>query len=177
MSPSAPMRRETAAADPLVTLRKTLDDLATVVVTLDAATYTARPLAGVSGSIGEHVRHALDHIAALVSHTGTEPLCYDHRERGTAVESDATAALRRILRLKATFDGLSHRRLDTPICVRTQLSADGDECESWSSFGRELAFVMNHTVHHQALIAALLAVEGVEIPDDRFGYAPSTPRD
>jgi len=40
---------------------------------------------------------------------------------------------------------------------------------------RELAFVMNHTIHHQAIIALLLEFQGREPLDDRFGYAPSTP--
>jgi uncharacterized damage-inducible protein DinB len=44
-----------------------------------------------------------------------------------------------------------------------------------SSLGRELAFVLNHTVHHQALLAVLLAVQGRRVPVG-FGYAPSTPR-
>jgi hypothetical protein len=39
--------------------------------------------------------------------------------------------------------------------------------------GRELAFVLSHTVHHNALIAVMALTLGVSIPD-RFGYAPST---
>jgi uncharacterized damage-inducible protein DinB len=41
--------------------------------------------------------------------------------------------------------------------------------------GRELAFVINHTIHHQALIAVLLAWHGIEVAP-RFGVAPSTPK-
>jgi uncharacterized damage-inducible protein DinB len=40
---------------------------------------------------------------------------------------------------------------------------------------RELAFVISHTVHHQALIAVLVALAGGEIPE-AFGLAPTTPR-
>ena len=44
-----------------------------------------------------------------------------------------------------------------------------------TSLGRELAFVVQHTIHHAALIAVLLDILGVRVPAD-FGYAPSTPR-
>jgi uncharacterized damage-inducible protein DinB len=45
---------------------------------------------------------------------------------------------------------------------------------SWSTHARELAFVISHTIHHCALMAVLLAVQGIPVPY-RFGYAPSTP--
>jgi uncharacterized damage-inducible protein DinB len=43
-----------------------------------------------------------------------------------------------------------------------------------SSVGRELAFVVSHTIHHLAVIAFLLRDLSIEVPS-RFGYAPTTP--
>jgi uncharacterized damage-inducible protein DinB len=42
-----------------------------------------------------------------------------------------------------------------------------------TTVGRELAFVLSHTVHHNALIAVMARTLGVPVPD-LFGYAPST---
>jgi hypothetical protein len=42
-----------------------------------------------------------------------------------------------------------------------------------TTVGRELAFVLSHTVNHNALIAVMALTLGVPVPD-RFGYAPST---
>jgi uncharacterized damage-inducible protein DinB len=39
--------------------------------------------------------------------------------------------------------------------------------------GRELQFLASHTLHHYALIAALLRLQGVE-PGEEFGVAPGT---
>jgi len=41
---------------------------------------------------------------------------------------------------------------------------------------RELQFLFSHTIHHYALIANLLVMQGVEIGRDHsgFGVAPST---
>ena len=43
-----------------------------------------------------------------------------------------------------------------------------------TSLARELVFALQHTIHHQAIIAVLLQPIGVATPS-RFGYAPATP--
>jgi uncharacterized damage-inducible protein DinB len=151
-----------------------LDDIAAVVMSIDEATYVARPIGGVTGSIGEHVRHCLDHIGALVAATGARPLSYDRRERGTAVERDPAEALRLIMRLQSAVERWGDRAMDEPVCVVSMLTAAGESVTGWSTLGRELAFVNGHTIHHKAMIAVLLALAGAEVPE-RFGLAPATP--
>jgi uncharacterized damage-inducible protein DinB len=166
-----PFQSPAAAFEPLEQL---LNDLAAVLVEIDGSAYVATPAAAVSGSIGAHVRHTLDHVAALAFSTPMATLAYDHRERGTDVESDPAAALRQIVRLKAALKQLSLRGLDDPVQVESVVSSSGESSIAWSSLRRELAFVVSHTIHHQAIIALLLAFQGIGTPD-RFGYAPSTP--
>lgn len=151
-----------------------LDDLAAVVAPLDVAAYTARPVSRASGSIGEHVRHCLDHVASLLAAQPAAPLSYDHRERGTAVESDPAEALRRMMRLKAAFDRWPAGSLEDSILVQVKTSTSFDATTMFSTIGREVAFVVSHTIHHQALIGVLLELVGQPAPG-RFGYAPSTP--
>jgi uncharacterized damage-inducible protein DinB len=155
-------------------ISRQLDDIAAIVMSIDDATYVARPIAEVSGSIGEHVRHCLDHIGALVGATASTPLSYDRRQRGTAVERDPAEALRLIMRLKSAIGRWAERAMDEPICVATMLTAAGDPVAGWSTLGRELAFVNSHTIHHEAMIAVLLSLAGLDIPD-RLGLAPATP--
>lgn len=155
-------------------IARQLDDIAAVVMATDEATYVARPIGEVSGSIGEHVRHCLDHIGALVAATGSRPLSYDRRDRGTTVERDPAEALRLIMRLKSAVDRWGDRAIDEPICVVSMLTTAGESVTGWSTLGRELAFVNSHTIHHKAMIAVLLSLAGAEVPD-RFGLAPATP--
>ena len=54
------------------------------------------------------------------------------------------------------------------------MDQDGTQVTAVTSVGRELAFVMSHTIHHLAVIALLLRDLGIEVPP-RFGYAPTTP--
>ena len=158
----------------VVALTRQLDGLVTCLLTLEADIYVARAAASVTGSIGEHVRHLLDHVAALVSADPSRPLSYDHRERGTAIESDISAALRQALRLKAALERWMSRALDDPLLVQSVVSASGDRVDGWSTLSREVAFVLSHTIHHLASIALLLYIQGLVVPD-RFGFAPTTP--
>jgi uncharacterized damage-inducible protein DinB len=155
-------------------LARLLDDLASVLLQLSADVYIAKPLPHVSGSIGEHVRHILDHVAAFVTAHPHGTLSYDARERGTSVETDIGAALRTIMRLKAIVGEATDDDFAAPVTVSSIVGRHEPPVRARSTLRRELVFVINHTIHHQALIAILLALLGVDTPD-AFGVAPSTP--
>ena len=156
-------------------LWRVLDELESVLLEAPADVYCARFASDVSGSIGEHVRHGLDHVSALLTADSSTTLSYDRRHRGTAVETDPAEALRQIERLKCALETWSTRSLDEPIRVTSIVSSSGDAVTGWSTLARELAFVVSHTIHHQAIIGLLLAVHGRTVPE-RFGHSPSTPR-
>lgn len=163
------------AVPPRDALARLLDDLAGVILHVPDDVYTAKPLPRVSGSIGQHVRHALDHVAVLVTARPHGVMTYDSRERGTAIETDQGAALRAILRLKPLLEAMTDDVLDSPVVLTALLEREGTPESARSTLRRELAFVIDHTVHHQALIATLLDVTGIGAPE-AFGLAPSTPR-
>ena len=156
-------------------LARLLDDLTAVLLQLSSEVYTAKPFPHVSGSIGEHVRHILDHVAAFATARPHGAMTYDTRERGTSLETDLGAALRTILRLKAMLAGMTDEHLAAPVVVSSVLSRDEPPVSARSTLRREVAFVVSHTIHHQGLIAVLLAITGVDAPD-AFGLAPSTPK-
>jgi uncharacterized damage-inducible protein DinB len=165
---------ERAAHAPMRALDRLLDELITLLMGIDPEVYVSRPVPAVSGSVGEHVRHTIDHMAALLASDGSTPLSYDHRARGRAVEFEPGAALQEILRLKAALERSAARTLDEPIQVKATIAASGETVVGWSTLARELAFVMSHTIHHQAIVALLLERQGIGV-SDRFGYSASTP--
>ena len=63
---------------------------------------------------------------------------------------------------------------DAPISLLTLVGDALPAARVATTIGREIAFVVQHTIHHCALIAVLLERKNVEVPV-RFGYAPSTP--
>jgi uncharacterized damage-inducible protein DinB len=161
-------------ATPVLALAQRLEELASVVGGLPGDVYCARLASPHSGSIGEHVRHCLDHVSILLRADELQTLSYDHRQRGTAVETDPRDAVACIRLLQDAIEAWAMRSLDEPIRVACMLSTEGDAVIGWSTLARELAFVVSHTIHHQAMIGLLLATRGYAVPN-RFGHAPSTP--
>ena len=131
-------------------------------------------LSAVSGTIGAHVRHALDHIAALLEGIAVGECAYDRRARGTDVERVRLAGIRTARTLSLALTELDPAELRRPIVVRVQVDKTGREVAFESTIERELAFLLSHTVHHNAIIALLLEQAGIAAPH-RFGVAVSTP--
>ena len=162
-------------SNPTLALTSLLEQVRDVIALLPTSVYLARPAARVSGSVGEHVRHCLDHVLALVSVMAGEPLSYDCRVRGTTVETDPRTAVTEIDRLSVRLDRMPACALNRPVSLSTRLDAACPALTVRSTLARELAFVIQHTIHHCALIAVLLEWQGWQVPHG-FGIAPSTTR-
>ena len=127
-----------------------------------------------SGSIGGHVRHCLDHVRALLAADARMEMTYDSRLRGTRVESDPATAIDELERLSLALEDISGTSLHDPIQLAALVDHDGPVVRISTSVGREIAFVLQHTIHHCAIVAVLLERNGIAV-GSRFGYAPSTP--
>ena len=158
---------------PILALRDHLERLRELLVTIPGDSYHVSQ-AKQSGSVGAHVRHCLDHAHALLSCSPGGELTYDSRLRGTAVETDVRAALGEIKRLHLALSDLDPVCLDQPLTLRSMMRRNGESVFVKTTLGRELAFVVQHTIHHCAIIGLLLDQVGVAVPR-QFGYAPSTP--
>lgn len=151
-----------------------LRELQGVLGALSAAQYSA-PMGPVfaDASIGGHVRHCLDHIRAIFDGQATGTVDYDHRERGTDIEVNKNAATAEVLRLIGVGIELQRTDADEPLSVVIMPTRNGASVTVRSTLGRELAFVLSHTIHHNALIRAMIVTIGLQAPKS-FGYAPST---
>lgn len=128
-----------------------------------------------SASIGAHMRHVIDCFRCFLRGLESNRIDYDARQRHPGVETDratADAALAEIANALATLQGTPANR---PLEVKADAAAWADPALHWhgSTLGRELQFLLSHTVHHYALIALILRGHGHE-PHSDFGVAPST---
>jgi uncharacterized damage-inducible protein DinB len=138
----------------------------------DRSAYAAPSQVLPGGTIGKHIRHALDHFRAALDGRA-DVIDYDHRERDVPMETSPAAALQAIDDLCQQLAAIDQAQLQQPVRVRIMLSGSGDEAELTSTLGRELAFATHHAVHHHAMIRAIAAELGVQVGPD-FGKAPST---
>jgi uncharacterized damage-inducible protein DinB len=165
---------ESPVVAPVTALVRLLDELREVVERIPDGPFARVPAGRPSGSLGAHVRHCLDHVAAFLDGAPTGRVSYDHRRRGTATETSRTAALAHIATLTAAVLDLDPRLLARPVRLEVRLDARGSTTVVQSTVARELVFVINHTIHHNATMGLLLSEIGTDLPH-RFGVAPSTP--
>jgi uncharacterized damage-inducible protein DinB len=152
-----------------------LAELAAVLERVSDLDYVVKPPGGVSGAIGAHVRHCLDHVNAVLDPGPDGVVRYDGRRRHPTLESDRRVAAATLRRSAERLEALTRETADAPLVLESQVDRQGRCVQVISSLARELVFVLQHTIHHQALVALLLAGRGVAVPHT-FGYAPSTPR-
>lgn len=128
-----------------------------------------------SSSLGQHVRHNLDHIASFFYGLPHGRIDYESRERRAELEEDPDEAERCLKDYLTKLEGLKGEA-DHPLEVRQE---DGQTLANavWqqSSIAREIQFLLSHTVHHNALIAQIAERMGLQLPTG-FGIAPSTLR-
>jgi hypothetical protein len=146
----------------------------TLLAGISDADYTRKISVAFNASIGGHYRHCLDHFRNLLDATGQGDLNYDHRERGTLVETDRFAALNATRELREGYEKLNPAAILRPLAVtcKTSYSAGGSQVSS-SSVGREIMYSVAHAVHHYALIGIIGGLMGLPMPAG-FGVAPST---
>lgn len=150
-----------------------LDQCAGFIHQLDDEAYTTKSPLQFNATIGQHVRHALDHFAAACKGCECGMIDYDHRDRDTLIERDRAAAAREIERLRGWLVSFGRGRESTPLRVRVMLTGDGACAELETNPSREVFFAMHHAIHHHAIMGAIAMEQGLALPSG-FGKAPST---
>ena len=140
----------------------------------------------VGASMGQHIRHSMDHIERAVyatSHPDDTTIRYDVRQRGSVDEHDMEAAAERIQRVSQMLQDVSVSQsyipvIDHRVNALFMLSGDDDtEMPLPSTAARELGFACHHGIHHMAMVK-IIAIQTAKLPESdlppSFGKAPST---
>lgn len=149
-----------------------LDQGVALLDALDDALYCACDAHGHS-CVGAHLRHVLDCYRCFLRGLSEGRIDYDARERNPELEAQRGVGRQAIRRIRDELLGLQEGDRHREVQVRVDAAAWGDDPWSRSTVGRELQFLLSHTVHHYALIAMTLRGLGFE-PVQGFGVAPST---
>ncbi len=121
-----------------------------------------------SSSVGGQLRHCLDFYQCFLTGVKNGKVDYDLRERDEVTENSRAHALERITTTTELLWKLSFVEDHAALWVKQD-----SPYWSTSSLRRELQFLLSHLVHHQALIAVMLRLQGF-VPNDEYGVAPAT---
>ena len=174
-------------------LQESLSDLHSILLEIDDRDFCDKESSVIRGSIGEHIRHSLDHLRAFLSVVSCKDqnsqkeqnavseksrIFYDRRERGMKEETDRYTCLLEIKRIQGLFGDLysqenAYTRLDQKVEVEHVIDAKGTTAVFSSYADRELMFIYHHLLHHYAMIAFHLRLLRKNVPSS-FGVAPAT---
>lgn len=127
-----------------------------------------------SANLGKHLRHITDHYQLLFE--GLEAGCvdYDQRKRVEIEETNRSAMILRLRQICGELERISTTtEKDRTLLISLAVDEGMEVPTVPTSLSRELVFLQSHTVHHYAIIAAILKLQNIELDDD-FGIAPST---
>lgn len=144
-----------------------------LLLTDEQYSYPSNTLFG--ATIGQHVRHILEFYQSVFNGLNTKTVNYDNRKRNLLIETDNQYAIQVIDEINAS---LALDILDETLVLEGNFCAEeGKETEIKTTLFRELAYCLEHSIHHQALIkVGLLEVNCLSFIDDTFGLAPATIR-
>lgn len=152
-----------------------LDQLDIVIKQLEENDFK-KPLEVLSAStIGQHARHTLEFFICLIDAKNHGVVNYDNRKHDQLIESDPTLA-RSVI--KSVREFLEKETVDFDLELQANYHAEQEESvKIRSNFHRELAYNIEHAIHHMALIK--IGVKNhfsyVDLPE-HFGVASSTVR-
>ncbi|MFT5749428.1 MAG: putative damage-inducible protein DinB [Ancylomarina sp.] len=129
------------------------------------------------GSIGKHMRHIIEFYDILREGSEIGKINYDSRSRNSQIENETEAAKLRLTSILIWLEGLKeNENLSLKLCF--SFDQERDELEDVeSNLMRELAYNMEHAIHHMALIRIALdqLFSHINI-NSNFGLAYSTIR-
>ena len=123
-----------------------------------------------NASVGQHVRHIIELFLCLEKGYENGIVNYEKRKRDYKIETDKDFAIQL---LKDIYQRLERPNIDLV------MEAEDYEDESGvvaipSNYYREIAYNLEHTIHHMALIRVGINEVSSMILPDQFGVAYST---
>ena len=126
-------------------------------------------------TIGQHIRHTLEFFICLINGYKAGTVCYDRRAHDSRIETQKGVAKNEIARL-IDFIGAQPQNKDMSLEANYSLH-EGDIIAVKTNYHRELAYNIEHAVHHMAIIkiGILQVAPYIQLPQ-HFGVAVSTVR-
>ena len=157
------------------TARTILSQILDLTAQLNNAEYTSELDILSGNTIGKHVRHILEFYGILVEgHTG-KVINYDQRKHEPLFETDTDVTQKQI---NTILTHINEMDLDREVNLEVSYSnSDQDTVTIKSNLQRELAYNIEHSIHHMAIIkiAIQTVFPNVQVAEN-FGVAYSTVR-
>lgn len=149
-----------------------LTQLKNLVSNLSVGNFTQKSDLLYGASIGEHFRHIIEFYRCCLFFRKGDVVNYDLRPRDKILEKDPSAGVKAVDELLIHLQSLSDpEKIDLNLQLECIVGTNGIS----TNLDRELAFCLDHCIHHQSIIKIGLKANKLEhLVDKNFGVAFST---
>jgi len=126
-------------------------------------------------SIGKHVRHIVEFYECLCNCSSEKStLDYDLRKRNLVYETNTNEVIHQLEVLLQQLKSIQNVKRNVDLYFLTH-PEENQKTSISTTIERELAYNLEHTIHHMAIIRIAVNIHFKEIyMNDDFGIAPST---
>jgi hypothetical protein len=125
-------------------------------------------------SIGQHTRHIVEFYLCLLKGVSVGVVDYDARERNLQLESDLTFTTNTLRNIESRIEAIQNP--NEPLLLNIGYCPDNQSLIE-TNFMREMVYLVEHSIHHYALIRIGLQENFAEVNIPKnFGVAYSTVR-
>ena len=123
-------------------------------------------------SIGQHTRHVVEFYQCLLKGVSGGVVNYDARERNLLLEDDLYFTINTLHEIENSIEAI--KNLNEPLLLSVSYCTDNQDFIE-TNFMREMVYLVEHSIHHYALIRIGLQqnFSSIFIPKN-FGIAYST---
>ncbi|WP_439128945.1 DinB family protein [Polaribacter sp.] len=136
--------------------------------------YSDTSIAPYHSSIGSHIRHVLDVFSCIFNGLDNNLIDLTKRERNELAETKTSAGIVYFESIKEQLKKIKKEDLDKKIRVTDNLGL-GNETVNYT-IGATLMQAQSHAIHHYASVGYLIHQLNIKLPDNNFGFNPSTPK-
>ncbi|MDP3467999.1 MAG: hypothetical protein Q8S11_06670 [Daejeonella sp.] len=155
--------------------KENLEQIKNLIASLEEEKYQYKSQLLSDTTIGQHVRHILEFYLCIINGVSRGLVNYDSRERNIELEHNPVLAISCIDKICDDIECLSTYQ---EINLVGNFSTEGETLKTIrTSIDRELAYCLEHSIHHQALIKIGLIEQKMDhLINEGFGVAPATIR-
>ncbi len=136
--------------------------------------YSNKTVAPYYSSIGGHMRHILDIFDCIFEGLPSKEIDLAARKRNELVEEFTINGLIYFESIINKLHTLRHYDFNEMVTVKDDLGM-GEVVVNYT-LGSALIQAHSHAIHHFASIGYIISQLGIELPDEDFGFNPTTPK-
>ena len=152
-----------------------LNQLIDLIKTMSKDEYSSQLKVLNKSTIGQHVRHIIEFYIEFEKGYDLGTIAYDNRTRNLEFEVNQELV---ITELQNIIKRLTNYNLEKDLLLKSNYGlAHSDAVKSKTSSRREIVYILDHAVHHLAIIKIAIQVDYSHIQlNTNLGIAPSTLR-